>query len=463
MRAQFGSWRGALIALLLAGSALLVLASLARAAGCDETWNGSSSSDWNTAANWTPASVPARTQNVCIPAGSFTVTLTGSGSAVSLTVGTGDTLAVTATQAAGAQLTLNADSTNSGTLELTDSATTASNQQARVLIDTGATLTNQGTIHSDPGPDTQGTRVIDGQSSSGVLDNAAGGAITVNQDLQIDAGRNGLFKTSGDVTIALGEKLLVDPNGGGVGGSPPTDSAEMDIDGGTITDDGTFEQGISEAGSHSSAALKVDGGTITGAGLLAGSGAPTDMAGSGTGATFSGAGSGTYTFVGTSSADATTLGGTIGANQTVTLSASTANGNALVQVNSNVTNDGTLGLNDTDTTGSNQNAATITIGSGDTLTNDGTILSDPGASGQGQRIITGAGSNAGTLLNAAAGTITVNQDLQIDTGQRGVFTTSGKVTISSGKKLLLAPDGSASVATDDPDAQSQHRGRNDHQ
>lgn len=450
MRARFvsriiGGWRGVLIALVLSVGAWLILgplASLVRAQGCDETWNGSSSTDWNTAANWTPGSVPTGSQNVCIPAGSFTVALTGSGNAGSLTIGTGDTVAVTATQSSGGTLTLNANSTNSGTLELTDSATTASSQEARILIGDGATLTNSGAIVSDPGAAGQGTRVIDGQNSDSTLDNAAGATITVNQDLQVDTGQAGLFETSGDVTIASGEKLLVDPNGGGVGGSPATDSAEMDIDGGTITDSGTFEQGISEAGSHSSAALKVSGATITGAGLIAGSGAPTDMAGSGVGASFSGTGSGTYTFVGTSSASATTLGGTVGANQTVVLSASTTNGGVPMQVNSNVTNDGTLELTDSDTGGTNQNADTITIGSGNTLTNDGTILSDPGPGGHGQRIITGAGANTGTLLNATDGTITINQDLQIDSGQRGVFTTSGNVSIASGEKLLVAPDGS---------------------
>ena len=434
-------WRGGLIALLIVsgiGVAAGPLASLSFAQGCDETWNGGTSTDWNTAANWTPASVPIATQNVCIPAGSFTVALTGSGNAASLTIGAGATVMVTATQNSGAVVTLNANSTNSGTLELTDSATTTSSQEARVLIDTGATLTNDGTILSDPGPDGQGTRVIDGQSSSGVLSNASDGTITVNQDLQIDSGQSGLFSTSGSITIASAKKLLVDPAGALIGGNPTKSTAEFDIDGGTITDNGTFSQGLSDTGSiGGSAALKVNGGTVTGAGLTVVNGSSTDVAGTGVGASFSGAGSGTYTFIGSESANATTLGGTIGASQKVVLSASTADGGVPVQVNSNVTNDGTIELTDSDTSGTNQNSDDILIGTGDTLTNDGTITS---VGAHGQRIIDGRSSNS-TLLNASTGTIDVTANLQLDTMQNGTFTSTGAIMVASGQTLQADPNG----------------------
>jgi Calx-beta domain len=432
------------------GLLLLVwpLVMISRAASCDESWASATSGSWDDASNWSPMDVPTSTQNVCITAtGTYTVTLTGAQVAKSLSVGSGATLAVTISDSNSASLTLSANgsSTNSGTISLTDTDATGSGSPvAEIDLSSDATLTNDGTIISTAGAAGLGTRVIDGQGSTSTLDNASSGTITVNQDLQIDATQpaEGLFETSGDITIASSEKLLVDPSGGGIGGSPAADSAEMDIDGGTITDGGTFEQGFSEAGGPTgSAALAVSGGTITGGPLVAVAGAFADIAGTGIGMSFSGSGSGTYELVGDSSANATTLGGTIGQNQTVELSASSTNGGVPVTINSNTTNDGTLELTDSDTSGTNQNEDEILIDSGQTLTNDGTILSDPGPAGAGQRIITGQGANSGTLLNGSTGTITVNQDLQIDTNQDGVFTTSGTIDVPSGKQLLVAPDG----------------------
>jgi hypothetical protein len=428
------------LAAIAAAAAVLVPASLA--ASCDETWTSTSTGgDWNTTTDWSSGTVPTSSQSVCLPAGSYTVTITGEGaSAASVTVGAGVTLSVVATQTSGSTLTLNSGtSDNSGTLELTDNATTSSSQRAEVLLDSGSSLTNDGTILSDPG-DGFGTRSIDMQDSTSTVNNASDGAITVNYDLQIDGNGSqaGLFETSGNVTIATAEKFLVDPSGASLAA---TESAEMDINGGTITDNGTFGLGVTETGGiGGSSPLKVNGGTITGAGLMAVAGATSDMAGTGIGASFSGSGSGTYTFIGSLSASATTLGGTIDPNQTVVLSASTADGGVNFQVNANTTNNGTIDLTDSDASGTNTNADTIQINTGDTLTNGGTILSDPGPMGAGQRVINGQ-SPTGVLDNASGGTITVNQDLQIDAGQSGLFETSGNITIAAGEKLLADPNG----------------------
>lgn len=465
-RLRLNRWalRGAaLAALIAAAAAAAVMASVSLAATCDETWTGPGgttgspvSGSYGTSTNWSPASVPSGSQNVCLGAGSYTVTVTGSQSAGTITVGAGVTLAIAIQSGNGAVLGLDsaATSTNSGTIELTDSDSTGTGSPvSRLLIGTGATLTNDGTIVSDPGPAGLGIRSIMGQSQSSTLDNASGGTMTINQDLLIDDNQAGLFATEGSITIPSGKKLLVDPAGAGLGGSPPKESAEMDIGGGTITDNGTFEQGFSETGIAGSAALKVSGGTITGAGLIAVSGAASDLAGSGVGASFSGSGTGTYTFVGSLSANATTLGGTIGSNQTVVLSANKTDGNPLFHVDTNVTNDGTLKLTDSETSGGSADEDYIQIGTGDTLTNDGTILSDPGPGGQGTRVITGSGTNTGTLLNGSTGTMTVNYPLQIDNGQAGVFTTQGTINIASGQTLLDAPGGGAvggSPPTDTP-------------
>ena len=420
------------------------------------------------AADWT-AGVPTSTQNVCITAsGTYTVTLTGPVTVASLTLGggsNGQTLAISTSHTTGASITLNGDSTNSATLEETDSDSAgAGSAEAQILIGNGATLTNSGTrMISDPGAAGQGTRAIDGHNSASTLVNASSGTITVNQDLEIDSTQNGLFTTSGNITIASGEKLLVDPAGSVVGGNPPATSAELDIDGGTITDHGTFEQGVSETASHASgAALAVNGGTITGGPLIVVGGTDTDIAGTGVGASFSDAGSGTYIFVGSSSANATTLGGTIGANQTVVLSANAANGNVPMQVNSNVTNDGTLELTDSDTSGTNQNMAEIKVGSGDTLTNDGTILSDPGPAGAGQRVITGSGSNTGTLDNASGGTITVNQDLQINPTRRASSRQAATSRCLPARSPCSPPTAASPARPNRLHAHNEHRRRDDH-
>ena len=442
-------------------SFVALIGSSQAAGGCDLTWTGPTgttsspvSGAWATGANWNTgsgpsASPPSGTQNACLPSGStYTVTLNGSQTANSVAVASGATLAVGITGGNGAQLTLSANgtSTNDGTIDLTDTdATGTGTPAARVLIGSGATLTNNadGTIVSNRGAAGLGARFIDGQNTASALIND--GTMTVGQDLQIDSGQSGTFTTSGNITIDAGEKLLVDPSGGLVGGSPSTNTAGLDIKSGTITDNGTFEQGISEAGSPSSAGLTVSGGTITGPGLVAGSGAIVGTTSGSPGASFSGSGTGTYTFVGCRCASATALGGTIGANQTVALSASTTNGGVTASIASNVTNNGTIELTDADTSGTNQNTAQVQIASGATLTNDGTIVSDPGPAGAGQRAINGLGASgqnaAGLFDNAAAGTIDVNDRLQIDTGQSGTFTTAGTVNVASGQTFQLAPSG----------------------
>jgi hypothetical protein len=65
--------------------------------GLDAVWDGSSSTDWSVAANWTPATVPGAASAVQVPPatsipGAFMPVLTANASALHLRVGTGSTL-----------------------------------------------------------------------------------------------------------------------------------------------------------------------------------------------------------------------------------------------------------------------------------------------------------------------------------------------------------------------------------
>jgi autotransporter-associated beta strand protein len=77
------------------------------------TWNGSVSTDWNTAANWTPASVPIATANVSVP------NLTNNPVIDNLTIASNGSV----TLASGTALTLSGTITNNGTFTIESGAT----------------------------------------------------------------------------------------------------------------------------------------------------------------------------------------------------------------------------------------------------------------------------------------------------------------------------------------------------
>lgn len=84
------------------------------------TWNGSSSTDWNNTANWTPAGVPTSTDNITIVTGSNTCALAGNTTVRNIILNSGQldlnghTLTVT-----GPAATFNAGTVLNGTLTVT--------------------------------------------------------------------------------------------------------------------------------------------------------------------------------------------------------------------------------------------------------------------------------------------------------------------------------------------------------
>jgi hypothetical protein len=74
----------------VAASMTAVMPASALGAGCTESWAKAASGSWSTASNWSPEKVPGSSDEACIAvsgASPYTVTLTGSVSIKSLTLG----------------------------------------------------------------------------------------------------------------------------------------------------------------------------------------------------------------------------------------------------------------------------------------------------------------------------------------------------------------------------------------
>lgn len=88
---------------------------VARIINSEFTWSGSTSTDWNTASNWTPAQVPSSGANILIPSGTGNApVLQGSVSLFSLNVQSGNSLTL-----GSHTLTLTGSLTNNGTINAT--------------------------------------------------------------------------------------------------------------------------------------------------------------------------------------------------------------------------------------------------------------------------------------------------------------------------------------------------------
>jgi hypothetical protein len=331
------------------------------------------------------------------------LTLEGEGTLAG-NIGAGDELDLTATNDAGLLYSASSSIDNQGTIELTSTASTGS--QGVDLRMSSGTLTNDGTIESLAGTAGLGTRGIDGNFT-----NDSDGAIDVHESLQIGAVAGSTFTTSGTVTVDAGEDLLVGCNASGC------QSSTLNIDGGTIADDGSFQQGVAGDGqSGGGGTLHLDGGTVTGNPFLAG----------GLNVSMSGSGSGSFTLL-----NVGTLAGTVAAGDNLTLE-STASAESFYSAASGLVNDGSIDLTDTNLHSSPLGGTDLILSSG-TLTNHGTITADPGSVGIGFLDIDG------NLTNASDGTIDVGHELQIDENTPGTFTTSGAITVGAGQAFDVGP------------------------
>ena len=212
------------------------LTGTASAQACNKTWTAPANGLWTNAANWTPAVVPGAADNVCIVVdGTYTVTLRGSKSVASVTVGAAgnnevQTLLVQGGPSVNASLTAATGFTNSGDITLSSIAS-----KTVTLTVTSGMLVNQGTINVEPG--SGGARTISVQ-----LDNGG----TVNFRTAATLGRagadhtnSGNFNINGATVTVTGNTLTNTP-GGTISGT-----GRLNVSGVVFTNNGTVSPGLS--------------------------------------------------------------------------------------------------------------------------------------------------------------------------------------------------------------------------
>jgi hypothetical protein len=172
---------------------LTVNVSTVSAVVCDTSWTAGSG-DWANSANWS-SGVPDSTKNACLPAGAYTVTARASTAALKLDIASGPTLVISNdTNNNQGALSAGSDVTNAGTIELT-TINNCGGCSTTLSIASGSTLTNTGSLISDPGDG--GPRAI-----SGSIDNQ--GTFNVNASTTLDPGT---LNDSGSIDVADGKTL----------------------------------------------------------------------------------------------------------------------------------------------------------------------------------------------------------------------------------------------------------------
>ncbi|HEV8267572.1 MAG TPA: autotransporter-associated beta strand repeat-containing protein, partial [Thermoanaerobaculia bacterium] len=190
------------------------------------TWDGSSSANWGTAANWMENAIPAAGDDLVFPAGAMNL-------AMSNNIMAGTAFNSLTFQAGGYSITTNQFALNAGITDNDTSGTNTINVSIAVLATqsfvtaTGGTLTVSGTIGMAAGV----TLIVDGggstnltgvvgpaagsltKSGSGTLTlsnaNTYGGATAVNQGVVLVTNAAALGTAAGATTVASGAALQI--------------------------------------------------------------------------------------------------------------------------------------------------------------------------------------------------------------------------------------------------------------
>ncbi|NOZ47269.1 MAG: T9SS type A sorting domain-containing protein [Chlorobi bacterium] len=193
-----------------------------------KTWDGSASTDWHTAANWTPAGVPNSSSDVVIPSASNNPIINTSNASVkSLQISTG-----TLTIDAGYDLSVAEDivigtSTNAGILAIGNSGSTITvggswtRGSNGVFINGSSTVTfnaGSGNVNIDPDDDSFYNIIFNGGATFNLYASAPGAIFDVDGSFTISSGtvtpstNNYVLTIGGDLTNS-GGSFITSTNG----------------------------------------------------------------------------------------------------------------------------------------------------------------------------------------------------------------------------------------------------------
>ena len=368
--------------LLLVPLLAVTLTGTASAQSCTKTWTAPVNGLWTDAANWTPTVVPSAADNVCIIVdGTYTVTLTGSSSVASVTVGAAgnngvQTLLILGSSAGShASLTSATGFTNSGDITL---SSIDARRNTTLTVSSG-TFINQGTINVEPG--TTGARTI----SANLVNN---GTVNLNANTTFSKS-SGVYTNNGSINIATGRILFI------FGSSQVFNQNSGDL-------------AISGGFGFATATFNFNGGTITGTPVLT-----TSNLNIGPGAT---------TAVSFTLRGANNFSGDINPGQSLLVLGSSAGSHASLTSATGFTNSGDITLSSIDA----RRNTTLTVSSG-TFINQGTINVEPGT--------TGARTIVANLVNNGAVNLNANTTFSRSSG---VYTNNASLSIATGKTLTIS-------------------------
>ena len=390
-------------ALLLAIPAVGLLAARADAASpraadhpavaCTDSWKVAAPGLWTTASNWSTGVVPTSSDNVCIKiAGTYAVTIVGSASAATITVGG-----------------------TSGTQTLKIKGTPSSSSSLTLSSSTGSQIGVNGVVKLK-------SKNVAG---SGYAEIAGGGAVTIVN--------KGLFETSGGTVSPDYLRVSVTNDSGGTVKINGTTADDGSGGSSTLTNNGTFSVGTSGVMTLTNGSSFIqNGGTFTNNGALNQQGGTfTQSGGADSGnpvsiiaATLSdSAGTGTFTFDMFSSDN---LAGTIPSGQTVDVIGNTTY-NSTTTLTSTLTNNGTLELDAQTAAGSGY---TNLSGPSETITNNGTFETEGGT--------VSPDDLRTNVSNTSTGTVEIDGTTAEDgSGGATTLTNSGSFSVGSGGTLTL--------------------------